>query len=92
MTIHDLAERFGVSPRTIHKWVRRGIVPKPWGHAASSRYGLPHVEAIQAWLALRHHFVSGEQALAHCRQRGITLAQYLREREASVKEFGIGCA
>ena len=89
MTIHDLAQRFNVSPRTIHKWRRRGIIPPPLGGRRHARYGVAHVEAIVAWQALRHHFVSGSEALAHCRENGITLAQYLAQREASVRAFGI---
>lgn len=94
MTIHELSDRFGVSRRTIHNWRQRGIIPPPLGtrRGPTARYGQAHVEAIQAWLALRHHFVSGTAALAHCREHGMTLTEYLREREASVRDFGIGIA
>lgn len=90
MTIHDLTARFGVSRRTIYTWRRRGVLPPPYGPSCAARYGQAHVEAIEAWLALRHHFVSGAEALAHCRERGITLPQYLKERDASARAFGIG--
>lgn len=93
MTNRELADRFGVSPRTIHDWIQRGIIPRPrGGRGPAARYDSEHVEAIQAWLALRHHFVSGAAALAYCRENGITLTRYLREREASVRAFGIGVA
>lgn len=94
MTIQELAQRFGVSPRTIHSWRQRQIIPPPLGgkRGPSARYGPAHVEAIQAWLALHHHFVSGSQALAHCRANGITLPEYLHQREIAVREFGIGIA
>lgn len=92
MTSRELAARFGVSRRTIHDWIQRGIIPRPRGYGRWARYGVEHVDAIQAYLALRHHFVSGAAALAHCREHGITLNQYLRERERSVREFGIGVA
>ena len=94
MSAYELAERFGVSRRTIHEWRRRGIIPPPLGgkRGPTARYGQMHVEAILAWRALRHHFVSGTQALVYCRENDITLVQYLAEREASVREFGIGVA
>lgn len=92
MTIRELAERFGVSPRTIHGWRERGIIPAPFGSRKHAHYGQVHVEAIQAWLALRHHFVSGTAAIAYCRENGISLSEYLREREESVRDFGIGIA
>lgn len=93
MTARELADRFGVSRRTIHDWRERGIIPPPHGgRGLAAHYDSEHVEAIQAWLALRHHFVTGAAALAHCRENGITLTQYLHEREDSVKAFGIGIA
>ena len=92
MTIRELADRFGVSPRTIHCWRARGVIPAPLGTRRYARYGQVHIEAIQAWLAIRHHFVSGAAAVAYCRENGISLSEYLREREASVRDFGIGIA
>ncbi len=94
MTSRDLGERFGVSYRTIQHWRRVGVIPPPFGskRGPGCYYGQPHIEAIIAWQALHHHFVSGKEAIAHCREKGITLAQYLAEREASVKTFGIGVA
>ncbi len=93
MTSRDLAARFGVSHRTINEWVRRGVIPPArGGPGPAAYYDSEHVEAIQAWLALRHHFVSGAAAIAYCRENGITLAQYLRERESAVRDFGIGVA
>lgn len=94
MTIHELCQRFGITPSTFYVWRRRGIVPPPRGpkRGPGVRYSQEHVAAIEAWLALRHHFVSGSAALAYCRATDITLAQYLAEREASIKLFGIGVA
>lgn len=83
---------FGVKRRTIHKWRERGVMPAPFGarRGPSVRYGQVHVESIQAWLALRHHFVSGTAALQYCRETGMSLSQYLHERESAVRDFGIG--
>ncbi len=94
MTIRELAERFGVSHRTIHKWRMRGIIPPPFGsrRGPACYYGQAHIEAIVAWQALHHHFVTGSAALAYCAEAGITLPEYLAEREASVRDFGIGVA
>lgn len=83
---------FGVKRCTINKWRRIGVIPAPVGRNRYARYEQTHVEAIRAWLALRHHFVSGTAALAYCRESGISLSEYLREREQSVREFGIGIA
>lgn len=92
MTARELADRFGVDHRTIHKWRERGVIPPPLGTRRHPRYEQTHIEAIQAWLAIRHHFVSGAAAVAYCRENGITLSEYLKEREASVRDFGIGIA
>jgi DNA-binding transcriptional MerR regulator len=92
VTIHDLAERFGVSPRTIHSWRERHGMPPPTGGKCHARYGPEHVEWIQAWQAHRHHFVSGAEALAFCRENGISLREYHLLRERAVREFGIGVA
>jgi transposase len=93
MTMQDLCERFGVSPRTIHDWVQRDIVPRPFGgRGPGASYGQVHVEAIEAWLAHRHHFVSGSEAVAFCRENGITLREYHLLRERAIKDFGIGVA
>ena len=93
MTIRELADRFNVSPRTIHQWRGLGF-PPPLGDRRGPvcRCGQEHVEWIVAWQDLHHHFVSGVQALAYCRDNGITLTDYLKQREASVREFGIGVA
>jgi transposase len=93
VTIHDLAARFGVSVSTIYSWRRRHGMPPPnppRGPCAS--YGPEHVEWIQAWQAHRHHFVSGAEALAFCRENGISLREYHLLRERAVREFGIGVA
>lgn len=92
MTGNELAERFGVSRRTINDWVQEGIIPRPTGRGPNARYTTVHVEAIQAWFAFRHHFVSGAEAIAFCRESGITLTEYLKQREASIRDFGIGVA
>lgn len=94
MTSHELCQRFGISRATFYVWRKRGIVPPPTvgRRGPAVRYGPEHIAAIEAWLALRHHFVSGAAALAYCRDNGITLTDYLRERESSVKLFGIGVA
>jgi hypothetical protein len=92
VTIQDLCDRFGVSPRTIHCWRTRHGFPPPTGGRRHARYGRVHIEWIVAWQALHHHFVSGQQAVAHCREEGITLPQYVAERERAVRDFGIGVA
>lgn len=94
MSIHELARQFGVSERTIHDWRRRGIIPPPFGgpRGPTCSYGQVHVDAITAWMALRHHFTSGAAAIAYCRENGITLRDYLKERETAVRTFGIGIA
>lgn len=93
MTIDELCDRFGVRRKTIYWWMQRGIVPRPYGgRGPNARYGQAHVEAIQAWQALRHNNTSGAQVVAHCRERGITVRQYLIEREQAIKDFGIGVA
>lgn len=92
MSIDELCDRFGVTRNTVHSWRKRGIIPAPFGQGKGSWYGNPHVEAIEAHRALQHNNVSTQAALAHCRESGITLTQYLKSRELSIQTFGIGIA
>lgn len=48
-TRSELAERFGVSPDTVTKYVRMGVLPPPEPpRGPLARYGQPHVERMEA--------------------------------------------
>ena len=47
-TKEELAAELGKSPRTIERWVRLGIIPKPVRLGATPYF---HVPTIQSWLA-----------------------------------------
>ena len=90
MTIHELAARFNLKPLTIRGYVARRIIPPPYGTTRNASYGLAHIEAIEAYIALKNNNVYPAQALAHCQEAGISLRQYVLERERSIRLHGIG--
>lgn len=92
MTAKELCQRFGISVHTLHNWTRRKLIPAPIGRTKGARYGLIHIEAIQAALDLQHNNVSIAQATAYCLETGESLAQYVRRREEAIRTFGIGVA
>ena len=92
MGIDDLCDRFGVTRNTVHSWRKRGVIPPPYGSGKGAWYGRAHVEAIEAHRALQHNKVSTTDALIFCRETGITLVQYIQQREAAIRSFGIGIA
>jgi DNA-binding transcriptional MerR regulator len=90
VTIDELRTPFGLSRHTIHDYVRRKIIPPPHGRGRRARYGTVHVTAIRAWQRLRHFHVSGTEVVRYCQDEGISLDQYVDQRERAIKTFGIG--
>ena len=92
MTIHDLCERFNVGPRTIHKYMEDKGMPRPIGYGRWATYDRRHVEWIEAYNALKHNNVYPAQAIAFCRESGISLRQYVLLKEQSIRDHGLGIA
>lgn len=92
LTVYDLAQRFNVSPRTIHSYAWRGIIPPAIGAGRAARYDRRHVEAIIAFQALKHNNATTREVVALCKELGISLSTYVKQREAAIREFGIGVA
>ena len=92
MTIKELCERFNIKPGTYHKWRERypDFFPPPRGHTRWSQYGPEHVEALNAFFALKHHFAPVAQVTAYCAETGISLKQYIQQREQAIRHHGIG--
>jgi DNA-binding transcriptional MerR regulator len=94
VTIQDLCSLFNIKPRTYHLWRARyrDAFPPPRGHGMYARYDNSHVEALRAFLALRHNNIPATQAVAYCAETGISLTQFVAQRERAIREFGIGIA
>jgi predicted DNA-binding transcriptional regulator AlpA len=92
VTIDELRAPFGLSRWTIYQYVKRGILPPATGTGRGAHWTNAHREALAAWMALRHNNVSGSQAVAFCKEEGISLPDFLKQREASIRTFGIGIA
>lgn len=93
MTIEELCQRFNVSRRTIRYYVEEGVIPPPSPpRGRNAQYDIRHVEAIQAYRALKHTNVVLDDAIAFCKEEGITLQQFLQRRENTIRQFGIGIA
>jgi len=90
LTVHDLTSRFNVSQSTIWYWVSQGIIPPPYGKNRYAHYGLKHIEEIEAYLAIKHNNVWAREAVAFCKEAGITLSEYVKIREQSIRENGMG--
>ena len=43
LTIHDLAQKSGLSRRTIHYYAHEGLIPSPRGNGPSATYGEEHL-------------------------------------------------
>lgn len=53
MTIRELAELVGVTPRQIRYLIAEEFIPPPTGGRAHARYGSKHVSAIERYKRLR---------------------------------------
>jgi DNA-binding transcriptional MerR regulator len=93
VTIDELRERFGLSRKTINQYVWKGILPPPaGGRGPAARYGLRHVEILEGLQALNHTRTVQREVVAHCREEGISIPEYVRRREAAIRAFGLGVA
>lgn len=92
MTIHELARATGYAPRTIHDLVYKHLIPPPSGYGRWARYGPQHLEALRAYQSLKHNNTVLKEVGAFLREEGITLVEYLRRREQSIKAHGLGVA
>lgn len=49
VNIHELARRYNVTTRTIHRYTEEGIIPKPVPpRGCTAAYGREHIEAMEA--------------------------------------------
>lgn len=53
MTLRELTEEVGVTPRQVRYMIAEGFVPPPVGGRAHASYGEEHVEAIRKYMHLR---------------------------------------
>jgi DNA-binding transcriptional MerR regulator len=87
--IDDLCRRFGYSRGTIKKLILRGLVPPARARGRYATYGPEHVEALAAYQALIHNNTSMPDVALLCREEGISIVEYTRRREASIRFHGL---
>jgi DNA-binding transcriptional MerR regulator len=93
MTAREICQRFNISIHTFHYWQRLKLVSPPLsGRTRGARYGLKHVQEVEAHLRLKHNNVSIAEAVAFCRAAGLTLPEYVEVREQAIRSFGLGVA
>ena len=92
MDIDDLRALFGLSRAAIHKYRRQRLIPPPSPPHRWGKYGREHVEAIRAIMALRHTATSLREVAALCTEDGISVVDYVRRREESIKRHGLSVA
>lgn len=92
VTVNELIAQFDfpITPRTIEYYVAEGIIPPPTGKTRAARYDHRHIEGIKAYRALQHSNVFGRHAVEFCREEGISLPEFVKQREDSLKTNGIG--
>lgn len=67
LTIDALADRCGVSIRSVRYWIQRGVIPRPHGQFRWAYYDDIHVKAIRDYLA-------------NVKDHNVTLAEYAERR------------
>lgn len=92
MTVQELANRLGLTCKQINKLVERGVIPPPVGVSRNARYSMKHVTEYHAYMDIKHNNATVNQVVAYCRKKGISLADYVRQRETSIHYHGIGIA
>lgn len=55
--LHELAERAGVSPRTVRYYVQRGLLPAPVFRGRDTAYGEEHLLRLRAIRRLQERFL-----------------------------------
>jgi hypothetical protein len=92
MTIQELCDLCHINRRTYESWRQRypHLFPPPHGKTFAARYGPEHIEAVRAFLALKHNFAPVTHVTAYCAETGISLLQYVKQREQSIRDHGIG--
>lgn len=92
MTIDEICSRFNISRRTFRYWKREGIIPPAYGTTRNAWYGQAHIQAIQAHLYLKHTHVVIKDAVALCKEEGISLPEFVEKRKQALIDFPMGVA
>lgn len=92
MRIDELADRVGLSRWTIKHLIRERIIPPARGVGRWATYGPEHVAAARAWKKLRHASTTTTELAEFLQDERITVVEYVRRREASIKAHGLGVA
>jgi DNA-binding transcriptional MerR regulator len=53
LSLTELAERVGLTPRGVRAWVAAGVLPRPALHGSATTYGPEHLVRARAAIALR---------------------------------------
>lgn len=73
-SIEELARLTGVTRRTVHFYVQRGVIPRPLGVGRGKHYTDDHVESILKLQALKREGLGLDQAVAIMRGQPVTVA------------------
>jgi hypothetical protein len=90
VTADELCQRLGISKRSLKHLISEGYLPHAHGHTRRARYGMEHILAFHAYRALKDHNVILREALALCKETGLSLTDYVHGREAAIRQFGLG--
>ena len=90
MHIDELRALFGLTRKTIHEWSYRGLIPPHNGCRKYATYDNRHVEAIRAIRALQDLSPHLTDLGPFLKEEGITIQQYVAQREQSLREHGLG--
>lgn len=69
--LDELAERAGVSPRTVRYYVQRGLLPAPQFRGRDTAYGPEHLIRLKAIRALQKRFLPLDSIETELKQRSL---------------------
>lgn len=89
--IDELRAPYNLSRDQTHEMVRDGKLPRPRGYGRHARYGPEHAAALRVgWTVNNDLTASLREILVHVREEGISLTEYVRRREAHIRNHGLG--
>jgi DNA-binding transcriptional MerR regulator len=86
MKLEDLAEKAGVSPRTVRYYVQRGLLPAPEFRGKDTAYGEEHLHRLRAIKKMQEQFLPLDAIEAELSRRSAPEIEALGTQGVPVKK------